>query len=490
MDIPKSELFSVLQQFNPWWGGRPMTDLPDWERHAVRLVWQWVEDASTRRALLLTGARQVGKTTVLRQTIRRLVGQAGVPPGSVLYATFDHPLLKLAGLARTLQAWDELYPPGPELPRYLFLDEIQYMPDWQTWLKHQVDFAPRLRIAATGSANPLQQASTESGVGRWETVPLPTLSFGEFLRLRRIEVPPGIPAVRSLRELLEWTEADFARTGAAARPLTGHFHDYLLRGGFPEPALTDDLTRCQRLLREDIVDKVLKRDMTAFYGVRRVLELERLFLYLCYHDGGILDMPTICGQLEGVNRQSLLNFLALFEAAHLIYRLKPHGYGKEVLRGRDKLYLADAALPGAMLLLGRNLLTQPERLGAAVETAFFKHVLTRYWRETPEFSYWIDPKSRQEVDLIARLGERLVPFEVKYRDTALTPARLKGMRQFMHARGVPEAYVITQRWEDFGRLPLAAPGKAGDSTPAVPGQAIGQVVAIPAPLACYWMSET
>ena len=73
-----------------------------------------------------------------------------------------------------------------------------------------------------------------------------------------------------------------------------------------------------------------------------------------------------------------------------------------------------------------------------------------------------------------------MPFEVKYRDTALTPARLKGMRQFMHARGVTEAYVITQRGEEFGRFSLAAPGLAdGDA----------QVVAIPAPLACYWMSE-
>ena len=86
-------------------------------------------------------------------------------------------------------------------------------------------------------------------------------------------------------------------------PLTGHFHDYLLRGGFPEPALTDGLTRCQRLLREDIVDKVLKRDMTAFYGVRRVLEIERLFLYLCYHDGGILDIPT--GSTPRAGRKSI-----------------------------------------------------------------------------------------------------------------------------------------------------------------------------------------
>jgi predicted AAA+ superfamily ATPase len=482
MDIPKSELFSVLQQFNPWWAGAPVADLPNWQRFAARLIWQWVTDADNKRALLLTGARQVGKTTLLRQTVRQLLA-SGFAPGQVLYATLDHPLLKLAGLERTLQAWNELHPPVEGRVRYVFLDEIQYMPDWQTWLKHQVDFNRSLRIAATGSANPLRDGSAESGVGRWETIPLPTLSFGEFLKLRDIPVPPGIPAVRSLRDLFDWHDADFARARAAAQPLTGHFHDYLLRGGFPEPALTADLSRCQRLLREDIVDKVLKRDMTAFYGVRRVLEVERIFLYLCYHDGGILDIPTLCGQLDGVNRQTALNFLELFEAAHLITRLKPFGYGKEVLRGRDKVYLADAALPGAMMLLGPQLLTQPERLGSAVETAFFKHILTRYWRDTPEFSYWIEPRSKQEVDVITRIGDRLVPFEVKYQDTAITPARLKGMRQFMESRQVPQGYVITQRWEDFGRIAVTSMDKA------TPGKSVGEVVAIPAPLACYWMSE-
>ena len=406
MELPKNELYAVLQQFNPWWSGAPVADLPDWERDAGQLLWQWVGSTDSRRALLITGARQVGKTTLMRQTIRTLL-QAGAAPGAVMYATLDHPLLKLAGLDRTLQAWNELYPAPPDQPRYLFVDEIQYVPDWQTWLKHQVDFNPRLRVAATGSANPLRDGAAESGVGRWETMPLPTLSFGEFLQLRRIAVPPGIPAPGSLHELFDWQAPDFARVAAAAQGLTAHFHDYLLRGGFPEPALADDLTRCQRLLREDIVDKVLKRDMTAFYGVRRVLEVERLFLYLCYHDGGILDIPTLCGNLEGINRQTALNFLELFQAAHLIYRLKPFGYGKEVLRGRDKVYLADAALPGAMMLLGRNLLIQPERLGAAVETAFFKHILTRYWRETSEFSYWVDPRSKQEVDVIARIGDRL-----------------------------------------------------------------------------------
>lgn len=482
MNIPQTELFGVLQEFNPWWNGQPTGDLPTWQRAAARPVWSWVQNWETPRSLLLAGARQTGKTTLFRQTIRRLL-QEGFPAARILYATFDHPLLKLAGLPRTLQAWDALFPREGDQPRFLFLDEIQYVPDWQVWVKHQVDFHRRQRIAATGSATPLVQAGHESGVGRWETIPLATMSFPEFLRLRGLELAP-VPQIDSLLPLFDWQPADFARTAVGARALEPHFHDYLLRGGFPEPALASDLTRTQRLLREDIVDKVLKRDMTALYGVRRVLELEKIFLYLCYHDGGILDLATLTRELDGVNKQSAINFLDLLEATHLIYRLKPFGYGKEVLRGRDKVYLADAALPGAMLLRGRRLLDRPDLLGTAVETAVFTHLFTRYYAQTPTFSYWRDKRNADlEVDIIAELGERLVPFEVKYQDTAVTARKLKGLRLFLEAREQHQGYVVTRRWEDFGVLDLqsAQPGHERRKMPA-------KALAIPAPLACYWLA--
>jgi len=482
MEIPKSELFSILQEFNPWWTGQPVADLPNWERSAAVQIREWINNKETNRSLLLTGARQVGKTTLFRQAIRRLV-QDGFPAANLLYATFDHPLLKLAGLERTLQAWDELFPSVEGYPRMLFLDEIQFVPDWQTWLKHQADFKRGHRIAATGSASPLRDGSSESGVGRWETIPLPTLSFAEYLQLRQVEIP-DLPQLRSLLPLFDWSPGEFSKASTLGRSLTAHFHDYLLRGGFPEPAMVNDLTRCQRLLREDIVDKVLKWDMTALYGVRHVLEVEKIFLYLCYHDGGILDVPTLSRELDGINRQSVNNFLDLFEATNLVYRLRPFGYGKEVLRGRSKLYLADAALPGSVLLLGRRLLENADRLGAAVETAFFKHLFTRYYADQPTFSYWQDKKNRDlEVDIVAETGGRLVPFEVKYQDTEITMKKLKGLRLFLEEHGVQKAYVVTQSWEDFGtRQPTSAQrGKERELLDA-------QILSIPAPLACLWMS--
>lgn len=134
--------------------------------------------------MLLSGARQIGKTTLFLQAIEGLIAD-GVSPRNVLYVTFDHPLLKLAGLEAVLRLWrsTEAREPGLE---YVFVDEIQFLPHWQTWVKHQVDFQKDRRIALTGSATPLVTEQQESGVGRWHTIRLATLSFYEFLRIRKV----------------------------------------------------------------------------------------------------------------------------------------------------------------------------------------------------------------------------------------------------------------------------------------------------------------
>jgi len=62
--------------------------------------------------------------------------------------------------------------------------------------------------------------------------------------------------------------------------------------------LVASLSGAQKLLREDIVDKVLKCDITALFGVRHILELEQVFVYLCLHGGGLLNLQALCSSLE------------------------------------------------------------------------------------------------------------------------------------------------------------------------------------------------
>ncbi len=468
----KQEIYAVLREYNPWWSGVPEIDLPDWKRVAYNEVITWVQNPPSHRAVILTGARQVGKTTIFRQAIRKLI-ESGVSPEKILYVTFDHPLLKLCGLEGVIKFWEELNPKDDEV-EYLFLDEIQYTNDWETWIKHQVDFKKKRRIAATGSAMPISKAGAESGVGRWNTIKLPTLSFYEYLRIKKVDLP-NIPDTESFLDVFLWSEGKKLKVAEDARTLVPHFHEYLLRGGFPETAMVKNIQIAQKLLREDIVDKVLKRDMAAIYGVRNILDLEKVFLYLCIQDGGILDITKIGENLQ-MTRPTVNNFIQYLESANLVYRLNPYGYGKQILKGKPKVYLADGAIAGSMLLKGRQLLEDSEKLGYTVETVFFKHLYTRYYRQSIRLSYWRTKK--HEVDVVAEIGDKTVPFEVKYQGN-ISRSDFKGLFEFCKKQNILRAYMISRELSDFTTNSVNTKENKGL-----------QVLVIPAVLACYWLSKS
>jgi len=261
MTSSKTDFFAILRKYNPWWKDGRVADLPSWRRTSFDEVMNWVEHPPSKRALLLSGARQIGKTTLLLQAIEALL-KKGVPPAKILYVTFDHPLIKSISLDEVLELWSELEPEQRGI-EYLFLDEIQYAQDWQVWLKHQVDFFKHRRIVVTGSAMPLVTENKESGVGRWHTLKLPTLSFFEYLQIKQVSLS-NIPPLTKLEELFHWKPTHFHRVTGEISPLVPHFHEYLLRGGFPQSAQTDDIAQAQQLLREDIVDKIVERRFFYF----------------------------------------------------------------------------------------------------------------------------------------------------------------------------------------------------------------------------------
>lgn len=467
MKIPKEELISVLSQFNPWWRKEKIADLPQWRRSVFDELLDWVLHPPAPRAVMLAGPRQVGKTTLLMQTIEHLVNTS-IPPSNIVYVTFDHPILKLAGLEAVLEAWREIEPKKEGL-EYLFLDEAQFVKDFGTWAKHQVDFNKGRRVIFTGSATPLIHADQESGVGRWHMLRISTLSFYEYLQIKKIGVP-HIPDIKSLEDLFHYSVAEFHRLSEASTSLIGHFHEYLIRGGFPQTALVESITQSQRLLREDIIEKVLKRDMTALFGVRRILELEQMFIFLCMHDGGQQDMGTISKEL-GISKPTVQNFIDLLESAHLVHRLPPFGYGKEILRARYKIYLVDAAIAPAILLKGKTIFEDSHALSVCVETTVIAHLASHSRLNHVRFSYYRNVKEK-EVDLILEIGEEIVPFEVKYQSQLVQGRDIPGLTDLLRQKNTISAgYIITKKAQDIGILE-------------------GKIMRIPAPIFCYWLGKS
>jgi hypothetical protein len=162
------------------------------------------------------------------------------------------------------------------------------------------------------------------------------------------------------------------------------------------------------------------------------------------------------------------NHIEVLAQAHLIYRLPPMAIsGKRILKARDKIYIADAALRNAVLLKSDQILDDPDEMGLVAETTVLRHVFAFYYQDTPRISYWLAPMKRAakpgrprtgeergedkmlEVDIVVQSPSYTIPFEVKYREKAVL-SHASGLVEFCRAEKVERAYFVTKRDEHFG----------------------------------------
>jgi hypothetical protein len=280
---------------------------------------------------------------------------------------------------------------------------------------------------------------------------MPTLSFYEFLKIRDAPTPetPSELRLHHVADMDRREKDDLARRFRVTLP---EFQRYLLVGGFPETAKSEDTGYCQRLIREDVVERVLKRDMVALFGIRKVNELERLFIYLCFHSGGILSVRNCASQI-GTTAPTVTGYLESLENANLLYQLSPTDVGgKKVLREQSKYYLVDAALRNAVLLRGEEVLTDPNELGIIVETAVLRHLFAYYYLDSPRVTYWRDAKTEKEVDVIVKSPRYTIPVEVKYRTSANIEMSDGLVKYSFKERSVDNAYLVSREDKDFSTV--------------------------------------
>ncbi len=416
--ISKENILKVLTAFNPWWktGAVNPKMSKTYKRFAFHEAMKRLYQTDLRRTVVLTGTRRVGKTTIQYQMMEALL-ERGVAPQKIVFISMDHPMLKLSGVNEVLECYHEnVY---AEQDVYYFFDEIQYAQDWDKWLKTIYDMQPDTQVVATGSASPaLIKGNQESGAGRWTVIQVPTMSFYEYceiLNLDRPELPKDFKATQMLR----MTQQDRTRIMMQLSKVQNHFNRYLQVGGFPELALADNDLLAQQVMREDVVDKVLKRDLPSLYSIRNATELERIFLYLCNVSSEIVSIEAIAKELSGVSRPTVENYIQYLESANLIYQSWPVDMaGKRVLKAKPKIYIADAAIRNAVLM-DDSLLTDPVEMGKIVETAVYKHVAAFYYQKATSVGYFRGGKKNKEIDIVVdyyNAGNILI--EVKYREGA------------------------------------------------------------------------
>lgn len=449
--VSDEQVIKVLRQYNPWW--RNPLAIKEENKPQKRLAYyealRMISHKTIRRFAVLSGARRVGKTTIMYQMMNSLIDD-GVNPKNILYVSFDNPIVKLVNVETVLSIYESLYP--IEGTRYIFLDEIQYTEHWELWMKVIYDSRKDIRLTATGSASPiLEKGSTDSGTGRWSILKIPTMSFYEYCRLLQIE-EPILPDNLRLTKLVKMSKAELGDLMDRFAPLKVHFNRYLMIGGFPELVLSDDDMYAQRMLREDVVDKVIKRDVLTLFNIRSPLLMEKLFLYLCMNSTEIFSVTTAAKELENTSASTIDSYIEALEMSNLIYLSKPMDVGsKGALKGKPKIYIADAAIRNAVLMID-DVLSDERELGAMVETTVYKHIVSFYQGSTAQLGYFRKAKDNQkEVDVVIELPREKILCEVKYRNNSHIPATdaIVELCKDESAK-VTSAFLITKQLDDFG----------------------------------------
>ena len=327
-------------------------------RRCHALLRQRLAEPAPSRIQLLTGPRQVGKTTLLLEIAAALDRQA-------IYAALDGPEAALPGF------WERLWTRAEETASahgkaVLLMDEVQHLGDWAVRLKSEWDRLRRKRlavhvVAAGSSALRLARGSRESLAGRFER-----LTLGHW---------PASALVQAFG--IEPEEAALLVVQMGSYP-----------GAF---ALRNDFPRWAAYVRDAIIEPAIGRDVLALADVRRPALLRQIFAVSAASPAQILSLQKLQGQLQDSGAlETIAHYLQLLEEAYLVAPLEKHASRPARRRAAPpKLVTLNNALIAVVDPRGiPNPQSEPGRFGAWVENACVAFAWNcgqrvSYWREEP-----------------------------------------------------------------------------------------------------------
>jgi predicted AAA+ superfamily ATPase len=449
------ELDAYVRSTNPWWEGKPGRVLPVFRRWAFASLVRRLE-TKLAPAIVLRGARQVGKTTLQEQIIEHLLKERGVEPRRILRVQFDEipsltglkqPLLTIADwfqnriLERTL---NETAHAGK--PAFVFLDEAQNVADWAQQLKALVDHHT-VRVVVTGSSALRIEAGRDSLAGRISTLELGTLLLREISEMRfALPMKPAL-AQNGLEPLTRaefWRElAEHGAASSSARDAA--FEAFSQRGGYPIVQANPNVPwpEAADQLNETVIRRVIQHDLRMGERGRKrdAALLEEIFRLACRYAGQAPSQAVFLTEVRqalgaNVGPQRITSYLRFLDGALLIKLIRPLEIRLKRRKGHAKVCIVDHGLRASWLeevipLHVQGLASAPHlsdmagHLAESVVGAFLSglpHLDLAHFPERP-----VEP----EVDFVLTIGENRIPLEVKYRERVDGQRDTIGLRAFI-----------------------------------------------------------
>ncbi|MFI6482253.1 ATP-binding protein [Nonomuraea sp. NPDC050663] len=356
-------------------------------RHAEQAVADALTDT---RVVLVNGARQSGKSTLVRQVAKT---------DNTEWRDLDDPLTRQAALSD---------PSGfVDFPTRMVIDEIQRAPELLLAIKSQVDARPSPgRYLLTGSSRLMAlRGLPDTLPGRMETIELWPFSQGEIDGRPDGFIDAIFTRGPELRHSSTVTRADYA--------------ERLVRGGYPEAVARPNARRRQRFF-DSYVGDLINREVMQLSEIERTAELRALIKLLATRSGQLLVIQALSREL-GLPGTTTTRFLALLEEVFLVKRVP--AWSKNINNRAvhtPKIAFVDSGVAASLLGADAHGLLRPGSAFGPLLEGFVLMELARQttWSDTLVELFHYRTKDKVEVDAVLETRQgRVVGIEVKAAST-------------------------------------------------------------------------
>ena len=338
-----------------------------------------------KNALVITGMRQVGKTTLMKQ----VYDEVSFPK---LWFDFDNPLdmLHFENIDYDAIYKSLLKESGAEKGRlFVFIDEIQNLPEITRIIKYLIDHY-KVKFIVTGSSNYyLKNLFQESLSGRKFLFILPTMSFREFLFFKDQEQDCEQEQDQKKEiqgKLKEYSLLEFKK-------YENDYADYMEYGGFPEVVTTTDIKIKKEVLR-NIFASFFEKDIRLLSDIKDIRELRDLILLLVPRTGNMLDITKLSSE-SGINRVKLYDYLEFLQGVFFIKLIPKFSASIDrSVAGGKKVYFADN---GLLNVIGRVNDGQLLENSVANQLSLYGELSFYNKRNTAEIDFILNKKIAFEV---------------------------------------------------------------------------------------------
>ena len=346
------EIESELYKQNPWWESKFKEESYPREKYLSEII----KNIKSKEIIILTGLRRIGKTTIMKQTIKKLI-ETNIEPEDIFFVSIDAFNLLEFSIHQLIEEYRKIHKKSASDFFYLFLDEVSSRDNFEQELKSIYD-NDNLKVICSSSIATLMRDKKASLTGRTKTIEVMPLDFQEFLQFK---------------------EANISKSDNAK--LESYFKDYLKIGGMPHYVLTEE----KNYLNE-LVENILYKDIIAYHKITAEKTIKELFILLCQRVGKPMSYNKIAEILK-ISVDSVKRYVGYFEKAYLFYVVDRYAKSyNEKITSPKKIYAGDVGI--------KNVITGFKDLGASYENLVFLKIKN----ENP--AYYLENST--EIDFITK----------------------------------------------------------------------------------------